>query len=63
MFKKKKSITQANSTVVKYKITRSKNNYKAIRNQFLEYKFVFNIFTKSLKLNYSVYYDFSEVEV
>lgn len=41
MFEKQKSITQLNSTTVKLKITRAKNNHKAIRNKnFLEYKFV-----------------------
>lgn len=41
MFKKQKSITQANSTVVKYKITRAKTNYyETFRSQVLEYEFV-----------------------
>lgn len=46
MFKKQKSITQANSTAVKNKITRAKTNYyETFRNQILEYEFVFNILT------------------
>jgi len=40
MFKKKKSITQANSTMVKSKITYAKNNHKTIRKELLEYEFV-----------------------
>lgn len=42
MYKKHKSITQPNSTIVKSKITLVKNNHKTIKNQFLEYKFVTN---------------------
>lgn len=40
MFKKQKSITQTNSTMVKSKIAWAKNSHKAIRKRFLEYKFV-----------------------
>lgn len=40
MFKKQKSITKANSTMVKSKITWAKNNHKLIRKQYGEHKFV-----------------------
>jgi len=40
MFKKKKSITLSNSTMVKSKITWARNYHKATRKEFLEYEFV-----------------------
>lgn len=41
MFKKKRSITQDNSTMVKSKISCAKNKYKTTRKELLEYEFVF----------------------
>lgn len=41
MFKKNKSISQANSTMVKSKITWAKNNHIVSKNEFFfEYEFV-----------------------
>lgn len=45
MFKKQKSITQANSTTIKSKITWTKKNYRATRDQILDYKFVLKLLT------------------
>lgn len=45
MFKKQKSITLSNSTTVKYKINCAKNNYKVIRNEFVEFQFVIEVLT------------------
>lgn len=53
MYKKQKSITQANSTMVKSKITWAKNNRNAIRNKFLDDKLVVKcIFLLLLKLTF-----------
>lgn len=41
MFKKQKSITLANSTTIKSKITWAKKNYRVTRDQILDDKFVF----------------------
>lgn len=44
MFKKQKSITQANSTTMKSKITWAKKNYTATKDQILHNKFVLKLF-------------------
>lgn len=63
MFKKQKSITLSNSTMVKYKITCAKNNPK-IRNEFVQFQFVFKMLALFLCIQINVFvFFFTEVEV